>query len=127
MSYRVKVVIDPDGQFEEANGEKRPLTEAEYAEYAYKDTSYTEYLTYYGNPDRHVYLGVIVETQCESCSSWHSAGSLWRIDVMDDTEEANFPKIECGPCDVSELPGYLRQVTNELIQEYERKKGGALS
>lgn len=88
---RLKFVIDDDACFEECNGERRPLTEEEYADAPYMANghpiSYADYLNYQGNPDRHVYLGMIVQEQCLTCSEWHNVDSLWRIDLMDDDPE----------------------------------------
>jgi len=115
--FRIRFVIDDDAQFEECNGESRPLTEAEYAENAYRacpnhprgseapdrvengnawcgdcgtkyaDVPYADYLDYQGNPDRHIYLGYEVQEQCVCCSTWTTTDSLWSIDMMDDSPE----------------------------------------
>lgn len=116
---RYRYVIDDDAEFEESNGEGRPLTEAEYVgnEYRacpahphggtkvisfgppqvqgcavcgnteYADIPYAEYLRYYGNPERHVYLGLVQETLCPCCVTWKVTDSLWNIDFMDDSPE----------------------------------------
>lgn len=34
--YRIRFVLDPDAEFEECNGEARPLTREEYAEHSYR-------------------------------------------------------------------------------------------
>lgn len=87
-AYRVKFVIDEEAEFEECNGESRPLTEAEYEQNYYQKNgqkvSYADYLAYYGNPDRHIYLGIVVQKQCECCESWKTVDSLWNVDMMDD-------------------------------------------
>ena len=44
---------------------------------------YDEYLRYYGNPDRHVYLGCEVQRQCPCCEAWKTVGALGHIDMMD--------------------------------------------
>lgn len=98
MAYRVRFALDDLASFEECNGESRPLTEAEYAENQYMrlvdaagpadgprvPVTYAEYLAYYGNPDRHVYVQLIVQRQCNACDSWSTVGSLGSIDLMDD-------------------------------------------
>jgi hypothetical protein len=130
---RVRFLTDPDAQFEECNGEPRPLTEAEYAENQYfSDTAdpptpvpYAEYLAYHGNPERHVYLSCEVQTQCPCCQQWTRwAGGLHGIDFMDDSPELQ----ACGrywmqeknrdwftPEQCLELPGYLREVSTDTL------------
>src|SRR4029453_15521147 len=53
-TYRVRFVHDDDAEFEECNGQARPLTEAEYAEHSYQKDGrsgrYAENLDYYGTP-----------------------------------------------------------------------------
>lgn len=121
--FRIRVEYDPEARFEECNGEPRPLTEEEYAENQYMNDGvpipYAEYLRYYGNPDRHVYLSVFLQRRCAACEQWHETGeSLHNIDLMDDDpgadeagkviEEAEWHKI-----------GYLREVARELKAEYQ--------
>jgi hypothetical protein len=121
-TYRIKFTIDQDAQFEESNGEARPLTETEYAdaEYNREDGSvvpYAEYLTYYGNPDRHVYLGVIVERQCECCHAWAVASSLWDIDFMDDSPELASITLDAWMDEATAraLPGYAGDIVGEQL------------
>lgn len=152
--YRVRFTLD-DHQFEECNGEARPLTEEEYAENAYRacpdhmragtqvldlggkgkpqiqgcavckrtdyvDIPYAEYLAYYGNPDRHVYLFAEVEKQCRCCKSWTDTdANLGGIDLMDDSPEirANRTDEWIEGDEIAKLPGYLREVAEELIAE----------
>lgn len=179
MAFRVKFVYDTDAQFEESNGEARPLTEAEYKDneyYAcpvhtrgdksadlqengigtcmrpvaqsdedaansrpgaapavcgkrYAPIPYDEYLAYYGNPDRHVYLGVIVEKQCGECHKWSVAGSLWHIDFMDDSREYLRTNLDhyYTPEEAIALPGYAGDVAGEVLSEagYEAGKAPA--
>lgn len=133
-NFRIRFVFDPDAQFEECNGESRPLTETEYADAEYmkdgKPIVYSKYLQYYGNPDRHYYLGCIVEKQCPCCSVWSTAESLWHIDLMDDDaslrdltigdldrrHRAN-PREYLTPATARALPSYLGDVARELLQE----------
>lgn len=150
---RVKFTYDPDGTFEECNGEGRPLTEAEYAEGVYMGCpdhpragsqpdptkpgtgywicgrpgcgkalapiDYEEYLAYYGNPDRHVYLGAICEEQCPTCGEWHEIESLWGIDFMDDSAEyLAINSDEWRPAaEARALPGYAGDVARQLAGE----------
>ncbi len=112
---RYIIDYDPDAQFEECNGEARPLTETEYAENYYNDkqgnrVSYADYLAYQGNPDRHVYLEIIREDKCPCCGSWVSGGSLCRIDFMDDDKEAGM----IGTFTLDQLLGYLKEVAEDL-------------
>lgn len=143
---RYRVDYDPEAQFEECNGEARPLTEAEYAENscracpdhpragtvvidpggkgrpqvkgcavcrntAYVEIPYEEYLAYYGNPDRHVYLVVQREDRCPYCDTWIKGGSVWGIDYMDDSPEAGYVG---DSYTLEQLPGYLRDVAADL-------------
>jgi hypothetical protein len=132
--YRVRFVTDPDASFEECNGEARPLSEEEYSQNQYFNTEtntpieYARYLDYYGNPDRHVYLGAILQRQCEVCSVWSEAGSLWNIDCMDDQPEpaivskhdrtfGNSSQYFDCDTEIDAIPGYLREVTRDLLSE----------
>lgn len=123
--YAVRFVIDEEAQFEECNGEARPLTEAEYADNEYmKDGQpipYAEYLRYYGNPDRHVYLLAEARKRCPCCGVWTTAASLGNIDFMDDSEEIRV--VDSGrwytPAEAESLPGYLREVAREVLDEAE--------
>lgn len=122
--YRVKFVYDEDAQFEECNGENRPLTSEEYAENEYlehgKPVPYDRYLEYYGNPDRHVYLGCIAQRQCSCCEEWVNAASVWGIDFMDDSPELKALIIGnhyYTPQEVLVLPGYVRDVALDELME----------
>jgi len=121
-------VHDDDAEFEECNGQARPLTEAEYAEHSYqkdgRSVPYAEYLDYYGNPGRHVFIGAVLEEQCPTCGEWHSVGSLWNIDCMDDNPEAQVIGQTFYATRFDQIPGYLREVTQELVAEAGAPKGG---
>lgn len=120
--YRVKFVEDVDARFEESNGEPRPLTAAEYKGSEYqkngRNVSHAEYLLYYGNPERHVYLGCILQRQCERCEVFKTVQSLWNIDCMDDNVEYVRVTLDkwYAPDD-PHITGYLLDVTKELIAE----------
>lgn len=90
-NYRVRFSLDPDGQFEESNGESRPMTADEYRDNEYMHEGqvvpYEEYRRYYGNPDRHVFVASEVEQQCPCCGAWTWAGGTCGIDFMDDAQE----------------------------------------
>lgn len=135
VKYRIRVVPDEDATFEECNGESRPLTPEEYRENyynvcpdhpvsfcqcdpkLYRPMTYAEYLQYYGAPERHVYVGVVVDRLCECCQQYtKGVGSLWRIDFMDDAPECAAIGYSYGP---DRLPGYLQDVARELISELE--------
>ncbi len=136
--YRVRFVIDEDHHFEECNGEPRPLTAAEYAENVYRgctrhprrhcdcsqeywaDISYEEYRAYYGNPDRHVYLGCVVDRLCAACGHWEKGiASVWGIDFMDDAPEYDAINVDQPiPADEAiRLPGYAGDVAREELHE----------
>ncbi len=153
INYRVKFVIDHDAQFEECNGEPRPLTPQEYAENSYRacpqhptagtkvidfgppqvqgcarcgntkyeDISYDDYLSYYGDPERHVYLGCIVEKQCPCCNTWAVANSVWNIDLMDDDPAFEHLTLDHGytPDDAigASIGGHLSEIAREELHE----------
>lgn len=91
----------------------------------YRDISYPEYLAYYGNPDRHVYLGCIAEKQivCPCCDQPIDAEleeeSVWGIDVMDDSPE--LAAVTLGHNYTAEealqLPGCLADVARDELSE----------
>jgi hypothetical protein len=120
-AYRVRFVQDPDAQFEECNGEARPLTAEEYAENEYmrdgQPIPYEEYLSYYGNPDRHVYLQCDVEKRCLCCAHWAYAEGLGGIDFMDDDPELRAVGDWYTPIEAEGLPGYLRMTALECLEE----------
>lgn len=121
--YRIRFVEDPDAQFEECNGEARSLTEDEYRENEYmKDGQpipYEEYLRYYGNPDRHVYLLAEAQAKCPCCGAWQTKGCLGSIDFMDDAPELRAVAGETWftPEQAERLPGYARETALEVLQE----------
>lgn len=120
--YRVRFTIDPDGRFEECNGEARPLTPEEYAKNQYfRDGTpipYAEYLRYYGNPDRHVYLQSEVQRRCPCCEQWqHVNGTGW-IDFMDDDPELAKIDTWYDPSTIEGwTAGYLRLIALEDLTD----------
>ena len=153
-AFRVRFVIDEDARFEECNGESRPLTAEGYAENSYRgcpihprskvaprrvknghawcgecgtkyaDLPYEEYLAYYGNPERHVYLGCIVDKRCACCGQWEKdAASVWSVELMDD--DPAFRRIDLShnggyvmtPDAALNLPGYLAEIAREELDE----------
>lgn len=155
-TFRITFEIDPDGTFEECNGEPRPLSAREYRANSYRacpdhpragsttiapatndrppvtgcracgrpgsqyrTIPYAEYLAYYGNPDRHVYVYAYVDRQCASCDAWHAtAASLGHIDLMD-TDRAEVAAIDRTylETEADQIPGYLGEVARELFDE----------
>lgn len=129
FEYRVRFEVDPDAQFEECNGESRPLTRDEYKANVYladngtREIPYDEYLRYYGNPDRHVYLMSRVQRKCSCCGQWADAGGTGHIDMMDD--DPVFAHHALGlPTgqwlteeEARQLPGYLAEVAAEDIDQ----------
>lgn len=89
----------------------------------YEPIPYEEYRAYYGNPDRHVYLGCVVEAQCGACGEWHRAESLWGIDFMNDSRELNAINIgEWMPeAEARKLPGYAGETARDLLSEADTK------
>lgn len=103
--FRIRFVEDPKARFEECDGSPNPLSEATYAEYQYMQDgqliSYAEYLNYYGNPERHVYLMSEVQRKCPCCKTWQSAdGSLGWLDFMDDSPELQWMDSWLSPEDI---------------------------
>ena len=116
--YRVRVEAD-DQPPEGVDG--RPLPESPEV---YEETpclredgapvSYHDYCLREGNPDRHVMCGIIVESSCPACGSWHEVASLWGIDLMDDDPGVAW----IGRTDTADkLPGYLGERARDLENE----------
>lgn len=149
---RYRYVDDPDAQFEESNGQARPMTEDEYKgnEYRacpvhmrtamgtsrvengrawclcgkeYADVSYADYLAYYGNPERHVFLGLVQETQCPQCGTWKVTDSLWAIDFMDDAPELAAVNVGkwADPTTAAAWVGYA----GDCVRDMERQAGSS--
>lgn len=127
MEYRIRFTIDPDGQFEECNGEARPLTAEEYHGNEYlKDGQpipYAEYLRYYGNPDMHVYFQCDVERRTPMCSccqqvgAWVYASGLGQIDMMADSPEVDRYRGWLTPEQAWVMGGYFQDVARECLAE----------
>ena len=77
---------------------------------------YEEYLTTYGDPDRHVVLTAVVEHQCRACQEWHVTGSLHDIDFMDNSPEVLQLSIPgtYSEKEAKELTGYPRDLIDEV-------------
>lgn len=130
VRYRVRFITDPDAHFEECNGRRGPLTEEEYKEFEYmKDDGkggrttipYTEYLAYYGNPARHVYLMCLYQVGCTCCGHWEPERHyLGWIDNMDDSPElahrGKWLTPEYLEMHAATL-GYLYTVATEALEE----------
>jgi hypothetical protein len=133
QAYRLKIVPDTDFEHDSPVGGPLPESEAEYAGNqimalinkdddpktgARRPVPYAEYCEYYGNPDRHVVVGVILQRQCPHCGAWSEAGSLWGIDFMDDNPETLEPWDRwVDEATARAWPGYLREVAAELLDE----------
>lgn len=123
--YRVRFVIDDTARFEEYNGKSRPLTEDEYKGQEYRkdgqDVPYAEYRRYYGNPDRHVYLGCELQKECTCCGTFKTVESLWNIDCMDDNPEFQHVQLRhwysLGEVLDDVKLGYLREVARDLAAD----------
>jgi hypothetical protein len=77
---------------------------------------YEEYCDYFGNPNHHVVLGVTIEQEC-NMGHWHEIDALWDIDLMDDSPEVLAVNINRGYARATDLPGYLREVAEQLEEE----------
>lgn len=121
VAYRVRFVHDEDAGFEECNGESRPLTAEEYADNTYmedgKPVPYAEYLRYYGNPDRHIYLQSEVQKKCPCCGHWEYEAGTVHIDFMDDNPELSYADTWYTPEQAETLPGYLREIALQDLEQ----------
>jgi len=94
---------------------------------AYEPVSYADYLQYLGNPDRHRYVGIIVDTQANICphcdrgDGWINGAGLWSIDLMDDSPEWLFIRRKLDTpiraAIASSLPGCLCEIAVQQLQE----------
>lgn len=86
---------------------------------------YAEYLAYYGNPEMHVYIGTIIETQ-SGIGDWTVAESMWRSDLM--TDDPALHKVHVtddepkhlhyyDPATARKLPGYFGELAREMLSE----------
>lgn len=84
-----------------------------------KHVPFDDYMTYWGNPERHVMLMALVEKECEHCGSWTVVGSLGNIDFMDDQpwETGTFSEDEAV-----KLRGYQGECSKELLDEARNEK-----
>jgi hypothetical protein len=121
--YRIRFEYDDLASFEECNGEARPLTEEEYADAQYmKDgvpVPYAEYLDYYGNPDRHVYMRAVLESKCVCCGSWSVVDSLHSIDFMDDSPETCAIDRTFSARELAAVPGYLQDIARDMFDQHD--------
>lgn len=126
--FRVAFHPDASYAFEEADGGPMPATEARYQANGPfmengKPVSYERYRAYYGNPDRHVVVGLVLQRRCACCGTWDDTDTaLWGIDFMDDSPEvARMPDLDGdGTLSVRDLlavDDYLAATTRELLQE----------
>lgn len=101
---------------------------------AYAPIPYDEYRAYYGNPEKHVYLGCIVEAKCNACDIFRTVEALWNIDCMIDDRDLHSVTISTldqptksgylSEDEARKLAGYLGEVARELLEEARAKKGG---
>lgn len=134
QEYRIRFRHDPFATVAGCDGKPLPEAEDVYAENPHMDGDrkipHAEYLTYYGDPDRHVMIMADVERQCPCCRRWtdeDEAGealpSLCGIDFMDDNPEIDALTDLYGRGtrvaaeDAMRLPGYLADVARELLGE----------
>ena len=127
--YTVRFQHDADHTLETPHGTPLPGTPEEYAGYEFmrdgRPVPYEEYCRTWGDPDRHVVLGAVLERHapcCEHCGhapAPEHAASLWGIDFMDTDPEAFVPLDRPLPVDSPEIVGYLREVVDDLVQEAE--------
>ena len=132
---RVRFFHDYDTPITEIDGLPMPLTEAQYAEHGpclRADRSvipYAEYCRYYGDPNQHVMVAMVLEHRCPCCDHWHETDhALYGIDVMiDDPALALIQRtrgdfwsdrgVRLAAVDALALPGYLGTVARDLLSE----------
>ena len=92
----------------------------EYAENQYmrdgQPISYAEYLAYYGNPERHVYLMSEVEKACRCCHTYSYAGGTGYIDFMNDDPALAEVGIWYTPAEAERL-GHLREIALQDLED----------
>lgn len=139
--YRVRIVYDPDFVPTGVDDAPLPEPEREYRENPYmvlinpaddpkagerREATYEEYCEYYGNPDRHVGLAVMVDRKCPCCGEWaKGVQALWSIDMMDDSTDLQGLKIgewnqtreTYTEPEARALTGYLGDIARELLDE----------
>lgn len=76
----------------------------------YVDIPYEEYLAYYGNPNRHVFLYIQRQDRCPYCGDWHDGDALYGIDFMDSDIEAHTR----GRFTLEQLPTGLKEIATDL-------------
>jgi hypothetical protein len=84
---------------------------------AYVDVPYDEYLAYYGNPDRHVYVQCDVERQCPCCHHFEYATGLGHIDFMEDAPELRALDKTYTELEIDRIPGYLQEVARNCVAD----------
>jgi hypothetical protein len=129
--FRVRFEYDPDGMqaLHDPQGAPLPGSRKVYEQnpitpHGGAALTYKEYCRYYGNPDRHVVLGAILEEKCPHCGQWQGAPgmtSLWGIDCMHGDAEAGYAGVTVEAADFATLPGYLAEVVQGLLAEVEGK------
>ncbi len=83
----------------------------------YQDIPYDEYLAWYGNPEKHVYLCCEVQKQCGSCGHWECIAGTGGIDFMENAEELSAVDRWFTEGEIAQMPGYLREVAREDLDE----------
>lgn len=84
----------------------------------YAPIPYEEYLRYYGNPERHVYVRCEVQRQCTCCQKWTYAGGTGGIDLMDDDGDLRVLGEWLSEQQIKDLGlGYLGEVAREDLAE----------
>ena len=112
---RVKWVYDEDPDLSDLEQWNTPETYQGYEVYEDGEPlSFKNYMQTYGNPERHVVLGCVIERECPHCGKWSGVESLWGIDFMD------WQPWEIGTYQVDEidtLNDYQQAVSLELLAE----------
>jgi hypothetical protein len=119
---RFRIEYDETFVPEGSDGQPLPESRESYEKGPYMNHDipipYEEYLRYYGNPDQHVGLVMLLERRCPTCKQWHVTQSVGGIDMMFDD------KWQTGTFTVPDLFGgvlwpdsHLRDLALELLRE----------
>lgn len=122
--YRIGVYQDHDFVAEGCDGEPLPESPEVYADSPYcwadgSEMAYEEYLRSYGDPDKHIGAGVVIERLDDGAVEWVRVSEVWHIDCMVDSEEARVLPVDgIRWYRVTDMPpGFLGDVARELLME----------
>lgn len=78
--------------------------------------AFDEYKATYGNPNKYVYLYVLVESCCDHCGEWGVKDSLGGLGFYED-DPAHWETGTFTEAEVDAMPeGYLRETLQEMLE-----------